>query len=285
MGGRGDGGKELMQAVEVNGTRLAYEERGSGAALIFVHGSIEDYRSWLPQMDVFAARYRVIAYSRRYHYPNAEAPGDRRDYTAARHAVDLAALIRGLGLGPAHLVTSSYGGYVALVLAATEPGLVRSLVLGEPPLLPWLGQTAEGAALAAAFDANAWQPAQQALAAGQLEEGVRLFLNGVMGRAAFERMPAASRVMPLDNAAELACEARSPDFFSPFTCADAGRITCPALLLDGERSPRMFYIISEALAGCLTAAERAVIPGTAHAMHLGNPAAYNATVLAFLERH
>lgn len=271
-----------MLAVEVNGAQLAYEAQGEGEPLVFVHGSLEDYRSWHGQMARFAERFHVVSYSRRYHYPNAPA-GDRRDYSAALHAEDLAGLIRALDLGPrVHLVTSSYGGYVSLVMAARHPELVRSLVLGEPPLMPWLLQTPEGAPLAAAFDANAWAPAQTAFANAQPDEGVRLFLNGVMGRDAFERLSRGGRAMLMENAAELGAETRASEFFTPFTCADAGRITCPALLLDGEHSPRLFRLISEELANCLPHTASAVIPGTSHAMHLGNPAAYNATVLGFL---
>ncbi|HEX9117868.1 MAG TPA: alpha/beta hydrolase, partial [Anaerolineae bacterium] len=119
-----------MLAVEVNGAQLAYEAQGEGEPLVFVHGSLEDYRSWHGQMARFAERFHVVSYSRRYHYPNAPA-GDRRDYSAALHAEDLAGLIRALDLGPrVHLVTSSYGGYVSLVMAARHPELVRSMVLG-----------------------------------------------------------------------------------------------------------------------------------------------------------
>ncbi len=55
-----------------------------------------------------------------------------------RYAEDLASFIRGLGLQKSHVVGSSYGAYTALVLAAMHPELVRSLTIGEPPILPWL---------------------------------------------------------------------------------------------------------------------------------------------------
>src|SRR5690242_20216048 len=108
-----------MPVVEVSGTRLEYVEQGRGEAVVFVHGSLEDYRSWRFQMESFAQHYRVIAYSRRYHFPNPVQDGP--DYSAALHAGDLAELITALDLAPAHLVTSSFGGYVALYLAARRP--------------------------------------------------------------------------------------------------------------------------------------------------------------------
>lgn len=53
-----------------NGITLHYVEEGSGAPVIFVHGSIGDYSYWLDEVDAFGTKYRAIAYSRRYNYPN-----------------------------------------------------------------------------------------------------------------------------------------------------------------------------------------------------------------------
>src|SRR6478735_1823459 len=148
------GDTSMMQvtpsAVRVNDVDLAYVEQGAGDAVVFIHGSVNDYRSWLRLLDTFAAHYRVVAYSRRYHWPNAKPmAGDR--FSAAQHAADLSALIGELGLAPAHLVGSSYGAMTALTMASTHPELVRSLVLGEPPLLPWLASSAEGRSLQESF--------------------------------------------------------------------------------------------------------------------------------------
>ena len=105
------------------------------------------------------------------------------------------------------------------------------------------------------------------------------------GRDTFNRLAPAGRRMMLDNAPELRAECLSATFFSSFGPEDAARIARPVLLLDGEFSPRMFYIISDELERCLPDTERAVLPGASHAMHLGNPDAYAALVLAFLGRH
>ena len=118
----------------VNGVELHYIEKGSGAPVIFVHGGLEDYRAWADQVEAFSKRYHAVAYSRRYNFPNARtALAD--DYSASADAQDLAALIKQLGLAPAHVVGYSYGAYAALFLALGHPELVRSLVLSEPPVL------------------------------------------------------------------------------------------------------------------------------------------------------
>ena len=126
-----------MPVIKTNGTNLEYIDEGQGDPVVFVHGSLGDFRSWNLQTGPSSKLHRVIAYSRRYHYPNAE-PGERLDYSVDLHARDLESLIRDLGLQRPHIVGTSYGAYIALVLAAGRPEMVRSLTLGEPPLLPWL---------------------------------------------------------------------------------------------------------------------------------------------------
>src|SRR5437867_1006766 len=59
-----------IKSVRANGVTLHYIERGSGSAVVFVHGSIEDYRAWEAQMEPLAQHFHVIAYSRRYNFPN-----------------------------------------------------------------------------------------------------------------------------------------------------------------------------------------------------------------------
>jgi len=281
-----------MAVVDVNGARLTYTDAGRGEPLIFVHGSLEDLRIWRCQVELFSAHYRVIAYSRRYHHPNA-APGDGDPvYTASLHAADLADLIEKLNLGPAHLVTSSFGGCVALALSVARPELVRSLVLFEPPLMPWLEHIPGGAPLAQAFYADAWLPAQRAFREGDSARGVRLFLDGVIGRSpstslrtgAFDQLSLSGQRMILDNAAEMRAETLSPDLFPELTCADVAAFDRPVLLLNGELSPRLFHLINAELARCLPRATQAVIPQTSHAIHVGNPVAYNSIVLRFFER-
>ncbi len=132
-----------MPAIQLNGTQLEYIERGRGEPVILVHGTLGDYRSWQLQMDAFAEQYRVISYSRRYHYPNP-CSGEEADYSATLHADDLEAFINGLGLGSAHIVGNSYGAYTGLFLAMRHPERVRSLVLGEPPVFPLLDNKPEG---------------------------------------------------------------------------------------------------------------------------------------------
>jgi len=273
-----------MPTVQIDGTQLEYIEQGEGDPVVLVHGTLGDYRSWELQMDVFAETYRVISYSRRYHYPN-ECSGDESDYSAALHADDLAAFIKGLGLESAHVVGTSYGAYTSLLLAARHPERVRALVLGDPPLLPLLEHHPEGRALRDEFLADVWEPAGEMMQRGEIEDGVRVFVDGVVEEGAFDRFPPQWQDLTMDNACEFKVETSSPDFWTPFTCEDAEQIETPTLLLTGDRSLRWLQLIVEELERCMPNSEARIVPETTHEVTSDNPEAYNEMVLEFLEEH
>jgi pimeloyl-ACP methyl ester carboxylesterase len=123
--------------ANVRGVELNYVEKGTGTPLVLVHGSLNDYRAWDSQVGPFAARYRVVAYSRRNHFPNewSEYPAG---YSVREERDDLVGLVEALGLkAPVHIVGSSYssyssyGAYIAALIERDYPEIVRSAVLGS----------------------------------------------------------------------------------------------------------------------------------------------------------
>lgn len=273
-----------MPAVNIDGTQLEYIEQGQGEPLVLVHGTLGDYRSWGMQMEAFSEKYRTISYSRRYHHPN-ECRGEESDYSAALHADDLAALIAGLELDSAHVVGTSYGAYTSLLLAARHSERVRTVVLGDPPVFPLLDGHDEGEPLRDEFLAKVWRPAGEMMQRGEIENGVRLFVDGVVEEGAFDRFPEEVRDLIMQNACEFEVETSSPDFWTSFTCEEAEAVTTPTLLLTGDESLRMFQIIVEELDRCLPNNESARVPDTTHEVTSDNPEAYNEIVMRFLERH
>jgi pimeloyl-ACP methyl ester carboxylesterase len=262
-------------------------ERGSGIPVVLVHGSLGTLDSWRPQIAALGTRLRVIAYSRRYHPPNAARP-DGQAYALSLHADDLISLIETLGLERVHLVGSSYGAYVALRVTLQRPDLVRSLVLAEPPLLPWVARTPQGASLREVFEATVLEPARRAFARGDSVDGVRRFFDGLAGRPGrFDGLPEAERAALLRLAFELRLEMRTDPatYLPPVSCAAVGGIRNPVLLVTGERSHRVFHMITEELARCLAAEEILTVPGAGHGVHVDNPTFYNAAVLQFLMRN
>ncbi|WP_439596267.1 alpha/beta fold hydrolase [Falsiroseomonas sp.] len=110
-----------------DGVSLHYEEAGSGTPMVFVHEYAGDHRAWEMQLRFFSRRYRCIAYAARG-YPPSEVPSDPNKYSQDRATDDIAAVIKGLGLGPTHVVGLSMGAFATLHLGLRHPGLARSLV-------------------------------------------------------------------------------------------------------------------------------------------------------------
>ena len=276
--------KEMLKTVELNGAKLHYLEQGKGRPVVLVHGSLGDYRTWKSQIEVFAQTYRVISYSRRYHYPN-EWREDGKDYSAALHAEDLASFVKTLKISPVHLVASSFGAYASLIMSSRYPDLVGALVLGEPPMLPLLKESPAGNALFESFLQNAWHPSTQAFQTGNMALGVKYFIEGVAGKGMFERLPESTRSAMMENAKELAAETQSTNYFSLFTREEAQKIKIPVLFLTGQVSPKMFHVITDVLRSWMPAGHHIEIPAASHSMHSNNPAFYNDIVLKFLDAH
>jgi pimeloyl-ACP methyl ester carboxylesterase len=93
-------------------------------AIVFVHGTRLTKTFWTPQLTGLADEFRTVALDLPAHGSLADEP-----FTLERAADVLAATIRGHAGGRATVVGLSLGGYVAMVLAAREPELVRGLVI------------------------------------------------------------------------------------------------------------------------------------------------------------
>ena len=246
---------------------------------MLVHGTVGDYRTWAQQIEPLSQSFRVISYSRRYHYPN-QWPSAASSFSAHVHADDLAALIEELDLGAVHLVGHSFGAFAALLAARDRPELFRSLTLGEPPAAPLLAESPEGLAILEGF--NPFAGVAEAIERGEERQGVRHFIDGVLGAGAYDGLPADLQDQMLQNARQLAGEAREPSPFPPFSCDDARSIKLPTLLVSGENSPGLFRLIQDTLADCLPNAKTAVLPEASHGLQYENAPAFNSAVLGFL---
>jgi pimeloyl-ACP methyl ester carboxylesterase len=284
-----------MAHLSINGSALEYDETGRGEPLVLVHGSASDYRTWHLQQEAFAKRFRVICFSRRYHWPNDPIPNGT-DYSMDQHVADLGTLVRSLDAAPAHLVGHSYGGFLCLLLAIREPSLVRSLVLGEPPVITlfvsstpkplellWLLATRPRTAAAIIkFGARGVAPAKKAFQRGDMKTGIRVFGDAVFGPGGYDRLSEPRKAQVHQNLANISAEILGSGFAS-LDAEEVQQLEAPALLVTGERSTSLFRRLTDRLEELLPGAARIEIPAASHMMHEDNAPAYNAAVLSFLE--
>lgn len=123
-----------MDTIEVNGTRLYYEEHGDGEeTIVFSHGLLMNAGMFSAQVEALRDRYRCIAYDHRGQGRSAVPPDG---YDMDNVTRDAASLIRLLRAWPCHFVGLSMGGFVGMRLAIHHPELLRSLVLMETSANP-----------------------------------------------------------------------------------------------------------------------------------------------------
>lgn len=270
-----------MPSITVDGYAMHYAEAGSGPPLVLIHGSLNDYRYWAPQMEPLGARFRVIAPSLRHCWPE-RWDGTGEGFRIDRHVADMAGFIAALGAGPVRLIGHSRGGHIAFRLAERHPGLIERLVLAEPggeldeslggkPVPPGgVGRQAKAFAEAAAL-----------VKAGDVEAGLRRFAEHTGGPGAWERRSETRKMIGRDNAHTLA--GQIDERRRPFSRAAAEGIRVPTLLVHGEDTQPSFVAIIDALEGCMPGViGRVSIPDAAHGMSSDNPVDFNAAVLGFL---
>jgi len=277
---------------DANGIPIYYEESGSGEPVVLVHGTVCDHTVWQPQVNALSAKYRTIAYSRRYAHPN-NRQGDMMDSTVQNNAEDLAAFINGLGLGKVHLVGHSYGGFIAAFFALKHPDSVGSLTLANAAVATML--VARPSAMASvsllfrspsiAFSArnliNATKDTVRAVDSGDATAAFRIFVPALSNhRTDLPPKPSSFEAMVTRNARTLR-ETTAP--FPPVTKSEAGGIRVPTLVVWGELSAPWDYKVSQLLALAIPGAEAVVVPGTGHFFLLENAAAANEKMLKFLE--
>ncbi|MFJ9408510.1 alpha/beta fold hydrolase [Streptomyces sp. NPDC101393] len=270
-----------MSTTVVGGITVGYEDRGSGAPLVLVHGHPFDRTMWAPQIETFGAAgaqedgpgWRVIAPDLRGYGASTVVPGVTPLETFAR---DIAALLDSLGLAEQRIVLGglSMGGQIALEFARLFPGRLRGLLLADTFAQ---GETAEGKA------------ARNATADRLLREGMAGYADEVLDKmvapANLVRTPETAahvlRMMrgtpPEGAAAALRGRAERPDYTGLL-----GRIAVPTLVVVGRDDTYTPVSDAEFLHRRIPHSALAVIEGAAHLPNLERPGAFDTALADFL---
>ena len=243
---------------------LHYIEEGSGPPVVFVHGGLQDYRQWLPQLDRFSTHYRVILYSRRYNYPNINRPIGT-GHSALVDASDLAGLLLDLNVERAHLIGHSYGALGALFTALEYPHLVRSLVLAEPPVHRWLLDVPEHKHLFDEMMATVRDPVAEAFKRGDSKTALQIMVEYFIGpNTKFRRLPLSAQSMFNDNVGEWEALMTSRDAFPDIPRDRVRNLPIPLLLLTGDRTVPIHLAVNDEFAKLIAPDRRVTFRGCGH---------------------
>lgn len=250
---------------------LAHDVTGTGPPVVLLHSTVCDRRMWDPQWQALAAAgYRVVRCDFRG-FGDSPPPGEAWD--DARDVMDLAA---GLGTGPVALVGASYGGKVALEIAARWPAQVTALALlcaGMPrhepsDLLRGFGLREEVLLESGDID-GAVELNVQTWLGPEADEATRNLVRK-MQRRAFE----------VQLAAPLPEEPDEPE--DPPADADLHAITAPSLVVSGAKDLPDFRQIAATLAALLPGARQVELPWAGHLPTLERPRELSGMLTAFL---
>ncbi len=121
--------RRVGQLVAADGTRVSYEVVGDGPdVLMLANGLGGRLYAWLPVIEAFMDRYRVITWDYRGLF-ESEAPSTLRNLSVRDHAEDMLAILDLEGVERAHFIGWSMGVQVCLEAHTLAPERTLSLVL------------------------------------------------------------------------------------------------------------------------------------------------------------
>jgi pimeloyl-ACP methyl ester carboxylesterase len=240
----------------------------SAPLIVFLHGAGMDHSVWALQARALAyGGFRVLAVDLPGHGGSQGPPLE----SVAALAGWTAALIAAAG-GRAALVGHSMGALIALATAARDPEKVSALALvgvgARMPVHPDLLASAKAGTHDAIDMMSLWGLGGPATRGGSPSPGLWM-LGGVAHL--LERAPEGALHADL-----AACDAHAE------ALADAARVSCPTLLLLGERDQMTPLKSGRALAEKIAGAQTRVLAGAGHMLTVERPDETLAALRAFL---
>jgi pimeloyl-ACP methyl ester carboxylesterase len=263
-----------MEHAKVNGVELAYEVVGSGEPMLFIHGAhLADALKPLVAEPALE-RFQRIRYHRRG-LGGSSRPVETEPTSVAEQAEDAVGLLDHVGVGRAHVVGHSWGGAIALELAAQHPATVASLVLLEPAFPTTPAGAAFGRAMAPLIDRYQAGDAEGAV------DGFLALVGDRNWRAIIEQtVPGGIDQAVKDAATFFEIELPGPAWtFGP---EQAAASSCPVLSVLGSRSSPLFVEGRQLLHAWFPACRDADIAGATHLLQLQVPGSVAAAIAAFL---
>ncbi len=267
-------GGRAGELVRPGGDAIGWRLSGDGPRqIVLLHGTL----STAAQLDRFA-RMLAVRLDATVHALDRRGSGSSRlanpqPLDVAQHVADAIAYLDARGIGSAALVGVSFGGGLALEIAARHPDRASAVVAYEPPY-----GLVGGPEIRAQFHQLATDVAT-AYRTGGAPASAETFLRAVAGDEAWDRLPPRSRAF-LEAEGDGALADAGLTGLDPEGLA---RIIAPSLILTGGASDWFYLPIAEALALRVPGARRATLEGLTHTSPITAPADVADAVSAYLQ--
>lgn len=271
--------------VALHGLRHHYIRWGDpeGDPVLLLHGLMNNARYWEHVASMLRPDYTVYAPDLRGHGETEHAPGG---YLVWAFMMDLTALVQELDLEAFDLVAHSIGSRIAMAYARDHSHRLKHLVLADMgPQMAEQGARGIRKSTGEAREAPGFPTEAEALAhfarlyPGRDEAFLRrqlaasLVLDDATGNLVFRFDPRINDATGRAALVEI-----------PFLWDSLEHITCPVLVLRGEKSKVLSREIAEEMVRRLPNGRFVEIPEAGHQVPLHQPEAFVAAVKEFLAR-
>jgi 3-oxoadipate enol-lactonase len=251
---------------------LPHEERGDGPAVLLLHAGIADRRMWDEHLDPLAAAgNRAVAVD----LPGFGEAVVEREPVA--HWEDVVETMDALGIERAAVVGNSFGGAVALRLAAVHPDRVAALVLVSVGAVPDADPSPQLL--------GAWEAEERARGRGDFAAAVEAVLSAWVRPGAPDAVRERIATMQRRN---YDLHGSGEAEWTPDPLEDdpalLGRIDCPTLLLAGQHDMVDFRDALGTLAAGIPGSRTATIEECGHLAPLEAPEEFRRLALDALAR-
>jgi len=273
------------KTTQIGDWSVEYMDLGTGQPIVFVHGSMSDYRTWAHYQNPVSEKYRFISYSRRY-FGSQKWTDDGEKFSDSQNAKDLEDFIEHLNLGPVTLVTWSSSGSIATMLTLDRPDLVNGIVNYEPNTIDYDDTTDSDYPLAERDRfLGTFGRFLKMLENGNEEDATKAFME-----TAFEKQPGefeselmAIRRVVIDSARVLPVQFSATRDNRNISCEDISKIEAPVLILTGSLTNDYWQYRAKRYAECAPNSKLEVIEGVNHAGPIRVPKKVFARIDAFAQ--
>lgn len=255
-------GESAGELERPGGDRIGWRVTGSGPLpIMLLHGTLSNAAQLHRLAAALADGTGATVHALDRRGSGTGRLGHPAPLDVAVHVADLVAYLDARGIDAAVLVGVSFGGVLALEVAARRPARALAVVAWEPPYGPLAD-----APTRAAFEAVAGEVVR-AHREGGPAAAAETFLRGVAGDAAWDRLSPRSRAFLAregDGAlADGTLAGLEPD--------GLGGIRAPVTVLTGGASDPFYVPIADALAGRIDGCRRGTLDGLAHPAPIVQP--------------